>query len=239
MSSSWVELCMWYDLHGLGDFPWDEWIDELELPMPLYSLSKILDASAAYDMAVHALHWQGGEDLRPVRLTKHMSKMMRAVGVCAPSQQMYMARALYAHCTRYVTGMPAVRNPPTNHLDFLPVVPHENLLRLASATLTPMPADSISAWLERAIVHHDCRPTKITNVYRSKRTSGRRARKHSAVAEHSAVRESTQAMADEALAAIMDLSPRHVPSLTCQVTGVSTGRVSLVLCAQQHAPCDE
>ena len=236
--SSWLQLCSWHDQYALGLFPWDQWVACLTLPMPIYDLPRILDAAAAYDMAVHALHWPGGADLTPVRLTTHMARMMQSIGVVQHAQQVYMARALYAHCARYVTGVPRICDPPTYHVDNLPTVPYENICSLAHATLTPLPAPSISAWLDRTLRGNVYTPLRLSNAFRSTRTSGRRGRKHSCALEHKAVAEQAQQLTDDALRELTALAPLHVPVLACQVIAVAAGKLTLVLTAQPRPPCD-
>lgn len=236
--SSWLQLCRWHDEFALGLYPWQSWVEHLKLPLPAFDLTRILDASAAYDIAVHALHWQSEHEQRHVNLTPHMVRMMNAIGVRAAHQQQYMARALYAHCSRYITGMPRISDPPTDHIDCLPVVPSECLEELARATLTPWPALSIESWLERVLQQNKYKSLQLCNSFRSTRSSGRRGRKHSCAAEHKAIADRAQQMTDEALRRLTALAPLHVPLLRCHVVSVASGKINLVLSAQPRALCD-
>lgn len=238
-TSSWIELRTWHACYELGKFPWDQWIQELQLPLPVYDLSKILDQSAVFDMAVHALHWQGGSDLRPVHVTSHMKHMMRAIDVLGPDQQVYMARALYSHCSRYMIGVPRIADPPTYHIDLLPIIPLACLERLAKATMTPYPAERITMWLERVLKYGYDKPLQLQNKYRSRRSSGRRGRKHSCAQEQKAIADNLLLMCDDALCSIKQLAPMYVPDIQCTILNVGSGTVTLALSVQQRAPSDE
>jgi hypothetical protein len=239
--SSWIELCSWHETHELGDFPWPDWVRAVEpfIPMPLYDLSRILDAAAVYDMAMHAMHWQGGDDLRPVNMLPGLTHMLRGIGMTHPRQRLYMARALYAHCSRYVTGVPRIVDPPTYHLDELPVVPLRHVQALATATLTPAPAANLTYWLENVLMHGILFPLHVRTKFRTGRASARRGRKHSPALENRAVAEKAQHLTDDALAAIVALAPEHVPRLKCRVLSAGSGVLTLVLSAQPRAPSDE
>lgn len=237
--SSWIELCGWDQAHELGVFPWDEWVKAVEpfIPMPLYDLSRILDASAAYDMAMHAMHWTGGG--LSVHVQPGLAHMLRGIGLAQPQQQEYMARALYAHCSHYLTGIQRIIDPPMFHMRKWDVVPMQHVQTLAIATLTPVPAKNIIYWLESVIQHGIMFPLHVRNKFRTGRASGRRGRKHSHATENRAVAEKAQHLTDEALAAIVALAPEHVPRLKCRVVSVGSGVLILVLSAQPRAPSDE
>ena len=238
MSTSWLELCCWHDKYALLRFPWNEWVSALRLPLPIYDLPRILDVSAAFDMAVHALYWRATEPLKLVRITKHMQSMMRCIDVCEPHQQMYMARALYAHCSQYVTGVPRITNPPTYHVDDLPIIPYDNLVQLAQATLTPMPALCISEWLDRTLRYGACSSLTLRSRFRTSRLCGRRGRKHAVAVECKAMIERTQHACDNALATLASLAPDHVPTITCTVSATAATALIIVLSVQQRLPCD-
>lgn len=239
--SSWLEFCCWHDTYALDRFPWSEWVKAVEpvLPMPVYDLPRILDAAAAYDMAMHALHWPGGDDLPPVYVPTRLTPLLRDIGLQHPWQHLYIVRALYAHCSRYVTALPRIVNPPTYHLDELPVVPLAHVQALATATLTPAPAANLTYWLESVLMHGLMNPLYVRTKFRTGRASARRGRKHSPELENRAVAEKAQHMTDGALAAIVALAPKHVPRLKCRVLTVGSGVLTLVLSAQPRAPSDE
>lgn len=233
MSTSWIELYNWQNEFNFNSFAWDEWIDGLELPMPIYDLAKILDASAAFDMASHAFCWTNQECLQPVHFTYHMKEMMHALQLHEPHQQQYMARALYAHCSQYVLGMPVIRNPPCSHIEFLPVVPLQCLESLAAATLTPMPASRLSKWLRRVIKHRYSKPLQLQNKYQSSRSSGRRGRKHSCSLEHKQLSEKVQHTTENSFTQIQKLSPNIVPRMRCSVVSITADTISLALSVQR------
>ena len=240
-SSSWVELCGWHQTHALGDFPWREWVQDLaeHLPLPIYDLPRILHVTEAYDMAMHAVHWQGGSELRPVNVPHGLAHMMRGIGLALARQRVYMARALYAHCSRYVTGVPRICDPPRGHLGDLPVIPLPHLQKLAAATLTPAPAHNLSHWLERVLQHGIMQPLHVRSKFKSGRASRRRGRKHSPQQQNRAVADLAQYLTDTALADIMALAPAHVPRLWCHIVAVGGGTLTLALSAQPLALCDE
>lgn len=240
--SSWLELRVWHQTHALGVFPWDEWIVHVQhcIPLPVYDLLRILDASAAYDMAVHAVHWRGDGELRPVLLPHTLSAALSAVGMRQHGQQMYMARALYAHCSRYTIGVARIQDPPLDHMECIPLMPQEHSDALAHATRTPLPASALMYWLDNVIRHGSTRPLTLRNRHMHCRApSGRRSRKHSSAMESRAIADQVQCATDHALANIAALAPEHVPRLSCHVCMVASGCVNLVLYAQLRAPCDE
>ena len=239
MSTSWLELCQWHDRFALLEFPWDEWLRALELPLPIYDVTRILDASAVFDMAVHALHWPAAEPLNPVNMTPHMRLMMRRIDVKEPHQQVYMARALYAHCSQYVTGVPRICNPPTHHIDDLSIVPHDNLVLLAQATLTPMPATCISDWLVRTLRYGARSPLILRSRFRTTRSCGRRGRKHVVSLECKAMIEKVQHATDHAIVALTALAPQHVPQIACTVSAAAVTVLTIALSVPQRTPCDE
>ena len=190
-------------------------------------------------MAMHAMHWQGGAGLRQVNMPTRLTPLLRDIGLRHPWQHLYMVRAMYAHCSRYVTALPRICDPPTDHLDSIPVVPPAHVQALADATLTAAPAANITHWLENVLMCGIMSPLHVRTKFRTGRASARRGRKHSPALENRAVAEKAQHLADEALAAIVALAPEHVPRLKCRVLSVGSGVLTLVLSAQPRAPSDE
>lgn len=239
--SSWLELQEWYLEHAVDEFPWEEWIQELEhiMPMPVYSIARILDPCQAYDMAVHAVHWPCGEYLQSVNVPPMLVQHIKAIGLRYMHQVVYMARAMYSHCSRYVAGVPRVCCPPTGHLDHLEAVPLHCIVALARATLTPLPAEGLHAWLAGTVIYGCRRVYRINNVYRSRKRSGRKGRKHLASAEANEAAEKVMANVNQAFAGIVELSPRFAPLFSCYVACVAPGHISLVLSAVPRAPFDE
>ena len=233
MSTSWVELCTWQSRYRLDVFQWNEWIEHLELPLPVYDITRILDPSAAFDMALHAFCCPVEDSLLPVRYTDQMRQMMCHIDLSLSHQQAYMARALYAHCARYVVGVPRIRNPSVSHIDYLPIVPSHNLEALAQATMTPWPATRLTKWLSRVIRQKYIRPLQLQNKYRSSRTSGRRGRKHSCASEHKQLSEKIHHQAEEAFYSIQKLAPAVVPKMRCTVGNITADTVTLALSVQQ------
>lgn len=240
--SSWLELREWHEVHDLGVFPWAEWIVYVAryIPMPIYDLSRILDASAVYDMAIHAVHWRGSSELCPVNVPNELSNALCAIGMREQKQQMYMARALYAHCARYTTGIVRIQDPPLHHMQSIPLMPQDCSDALAHATKTPLPALTLLHWLTSVIKFGSTRPLTLRNRHMNRQGScGRRSRKHSPATESRAIADHVQHATDNALASITALAPDHVPHLSCHVCTVASGYVNLVLYAQPRALCDE
>ena len=138
LMSSFVENSAWYATFDLGVFDWSEWIATIPLPMPVYDISRILDSAAAFDMAMHARHWTGTH-LEGLRIPDALRHHMNVIGITSLQQHQYMARALYSHCARYVTGMPRIREPPTDHMGTTAVVPPERFEALATAVMANDP----------------------------------------------------------------------------------------------------
>jgi hypothetical protein len=237
--SSWIELQEWHAEHALETFPWSEWIESLTnvFPMPVHDLPRILDTCAAYDIALHAAHWDPAEPVQPVRIPRDLDDMIRSLALHHCTQRMYMARALYAHCSKYVAGVPRIVNPPTDHLDQIEAVPLSHVHALAQATLTPVPARHLYCWLTNAVQYGSTRQLRMCNKHRTHRSSGRRGRKHSSAAESREITESVLVMTRAAFDAIVALSPRYAPTFSCHVISVASGRVNLVLSSQPRAPC--
>jgi len=239
--SSWLELQEWYLKHAVHSFPWQEWIEELQhtLPIPVYDITRILDTCQAYDMAVHAAHWPCDKDIQQVNIPPKLVQHINALGLQHSRQVVYMARALYSHCSRYVTNMPLVCCPPTAHIDELDAIPRLHLLALARATLTPFPAKRLHTWLAAAIMYGCRHVHRVHSTYRSDKPPGRKGRKHSASAEARDVAEKAVAGVNQAFAGIVALSPRFAPRFGCHVTSVAPGHITLVLSAVPHVPFDE
>ena len=231
----------WHATHVVGAFPWEEWIEELQyvLPLPLYDITRVLDPSQAYDMALHAAHWSPDKHVQRVHIPAGLVRHITALDVHCPSQVVYMARALYSHCSRYVTGVPRVCCPPTAHLDHVEALPPHHVLALVRATLTPLPAEGLYAWLSCVIMYGSRRVHRLCNRYRSRKSSGRKGRKHSVSVEAREIADRVVAGTNQAFDAIVALSPRFAPRFCCHVVSVASGRINLVLSAVPHAPCGE
>lgn len=239
--SSWLELQEWHLKHSLLTFPWQEWIEQLQhtLPMPVYDIRRILDTCQAYDMAVYAAHWPCDKDIQQVNVPLGLVQHINALGLQHPRQVVYMARALYSHCSRYVTNVPRVCCPPTTHIDDLDAVPLLHVLALARATLTPLPASGLHAWLTDTIMHGFRHVHRVHSTYRSSKPPGRKGRKHSASTEARDVADKLLIGVNQAFAGIVALSPRFAPRFSCYVASVAPGHITLVLSAVPHIPFDE
>lgn len=240
--SSWLELRSWHEVHAIDVFPWGDWIVHVEqcLPIPVYDLLRILDVSAVYDMAVHAMHWPGSGELRPVRVPRQLLDALSGIGMHQHRQKMYMARALYAHCSQYTIGVARIQDPPRDHMDAIPLMPYESFTALAHATRTPLPAIALVHWLNRVIRHGSTHPLQLRNRHtHCQAPCGRRGRKYSPAIERRVIADEVQCATDHALAGITALAPQYVPRLSCHVYMVALGFVNLVLYAQPLAPCDE
>ena len=206
--------------------------------MPIYDITRILDSAAAFDMAMHARYWTypGLEGLRiPAALANHL----RLIDLSTVYQQQYMARALYSHCARYVTGMPRIRAPPVDHLGTTKVVPDEQFYALAAAAMAHDASmrRTLQCWLTNVLVHGSARSTALQVRYSAPAVhSGRRRLRHSARDGFDA--EKVQAATNEALAAI---SRHHhtLPRMRCIVSPAGPGKVTIGLFAHPRAPCDE
>mgnify|MGYP001483216103 CR=1 FL=1 len=239
--SSWVELIEWNQAHQLGDFPWDEWIVEVGhcIPLPVYDLLSILDASAAYDMAVHAKYWQPSWPVRPVHIPDSLRSLIRAIRIDSHTQQMYMARALYAHCVPYVCGTPRITNPPRDHIDHIPLLPVDYITELQRASKTSVSCSALSSWLESTIRYGSTRPLTLHNVHGYKQPScGRRSLKRAIAKWHTMIEHEIVTATEQALHAIHDLAPGHVPHMHCYAGAVNCKVIMLVLCVQRQIPSD-
>lgn len=236
--SSFVENSAWYDAFDFSAFDWREWIEHLPLPMPIYSISRILDSAAAYDMAMHARHWTGThlQGLRiPVALCQHMA----IIGIASPQQQQYMARALYSHCARYVTGMPRICEPPTDHLGTLAVVPPERFESLATAVMAHDQSSrhTLECWLSNVLMHDSTRHTALHVRYRTPaHHSGRRRYRQRLLDSFDA--EKVQSDANDALAAISSYHST-LPRMRCIVSPAGPGKASIGLYVHPRAPFGE
>ena len=240
--SSWLELQQWYTTYTLDAFPWAEWISLVQdtLPLPVYDLSKILDSSAVYDMAIHAVHWPASDNSVHVRVPLELEKALRAIDIVLPAQQMYMARALYAHCGKYTAGMLQIKDPPVNHMQHIALMPVAYTIALANATFTLLPSTQLTYWLEQTLRYgRTCTLCLRNKVQKHYARPGRRRKKYSPAAEARCIADHVQHDADTALADIHALAPAHVPLLGCTVTHTTTSYVSLVLFVKRPVLCDE
>lgn len=236
--SSFVENSAWYATFDLGVFDWSEWIATIPLPMPVYDISRILDSAAAFDMAMHARHWTGTH-LEGLRIPDALRHHMNVIGITSLQQHQYMARALYSHCARYVTGMPRIREPPTDHMGTTAVVPPERFEALATAVMAndPCMRRTLECWLTNVLVHGSARPTAMHVRYSTPaKHSGRRRYRHSAQDAFDA--ENVQTSANEALAAISDYHST-LPRMRCMVSPAGPGKASIGLYVHLRALCDE
>jgi len=239
--SSWVELIEWNQTHQLGDFPWDAWIVEVGecIPLPVYNLSSILDASAAYDMAVHAKYWQRHWPVQPVRVPSSLRSLIRGIRITSTTQQLYMARALYAHCAPYVLDAPKIVNPPRGHMDHIPLLPIEHFIALQRASKTPVPGTPLYSWLESTIRYSSTRPLTLHNLHGYKQTtSGRRSLKRAMAKWHATIEQEIVTATEQALQAIHDLAPGYMPRMHCFASAVNCKSITLVLWVQRQLLSD-
>ena len=171
----------------------------------------------------------------PPALVRHI----KSLGMQYVQQVVYMARALYSHCSLRVTGVPRVCCPPTDHIDRIQAVPLKYVFSLARATLTPLPAAGLHAWLTSVVMYGSRRVYCTHNVYPSCKTSGRKGRRHSVSTEARVVADKALTEVSQVFAGIMQLSPRFAPRFSCYVASIASGRISLVLSAVPPAPFDE
>ena len=238
--SSWVENCAWYARYDIDVFDWHRWIVELQqvLPLPIYDITRILDISAAFDMAMHARHWHG--ELYPsVNIPRGLRWHMAAVQVHTASQQQYLARALYSHCARYTTGVAVIKCPPTDHMGDTSVVPSEQFESLSSAAhaSTEKLRRRLYAWLCNVLQHGSTRSTTMCVPYRSTESRSGRRRHRQASKEHLTL-DHMQAAVNSALQCIS--SHHHsLPIMWCTVNAAAGTKASIALYAHRRALCDE
>ena len=236
--SSFVENCAWYADFDLEVFDWHEWIQTLPLPMPIYDVTRIVDSAAAYDMAMHARHW-AGTHIGGLRIPDVLRRHMRCVGLKSLAQQQYMARALYSHCARYVTGMPRIRPPPTDHIKQTEVVPREVFQALMSALHAEdkLARRTLQCWLTNVLVYGSKRSTTLNVRYGVAAANSGRRRYRQSVSDVLDV-DKMQAAANATLASI---SRYHhtLPQLRCIISLSGPGKVSIGLYAHLRAPCGE
>ena len=118
-------------------------------------------------------------------------------------------------------------------------MPQQHVRELARATLTPLPAEGLHAWLSCTVMHGSRRVYRLSNKHRSRKSSGRKGRKHSASAEAREIADKVLAATNQAFDDIVALSPRFAPRFCCHVVSVGSGRINLVLSAVPRAPSDE
>ena len=223
---------MWERGHELGCFPWDEYIAMLQevVPLPVYDLSRILDASAVYDMVRHAKYWPGSDE-HPVNIPAAFARAMRGVHLSSPEQMRYFARALYSHVSNYTTGMPKIRRPPTDHMEHIPIVPFAEFDALFRATLE---APGLYNWLVDVIQNGSERTLMSRAKGHIPCGTGRRKRKFCSTAATQLIQDTVTLSIEQALASIAALGP--TPRMRCTVSSCSTRNLIIVLSARQHTP---
>ena len=236
--SSFVENSAWYATFDLDKFNWSEWVAFLPLPLPVYDVTRILDSAAAFDMAMHARHW-AGTHLEGLRIPLTLRRHMEAIEITSLQQQQYMARALYSHCARYITGMPRIRDPPTDHMGSMAVVPPDQFEALASAVMATNASmcRTLQCWLTNVLVHGSTRATSLQVRYRSPTAlSGRRRFRQGTKDAFDS--EKVQTAANDALGAISD-HHHTLPRMRCVVNTVGPGKASIGLSVIPRAPYGE
>jgi len=240
--SSLVENVQWQADFDFDAFEWDEWVRQLGdvMPMAVYDLPRILDSAAAWDIMYHARHWPEDRayELGYVRVPPGLRNMLAHVGVIAAHQQHYAARALYRHCTQYVTGSGVVRAVPIDHMDSIPVVP-DHLIR-SICTLAHLRENYrlVKCWMENVIKHGSSRSTTLSSAPLPGRQAAGRRRRRTCSLDTAVHPEVVQAAVNKALAAISDIAPSQLPSMWCTVSPSSTARLTIALYARQRALCD-
>ena len=238
--SSYVETLSWCRAHALTAFPWREWVEELALAIdwPVYQLPEILDVSAAYDILFHARHFpeERAQELTRSRPGLACKRLLAGAGLDQSHQQQYTFAALYRHCARYVTGMPAgrVRAVPVDHIENVPLLPNELYAQACAALGVNDSLKQLMCWLRNVIVRGSLRATSITVKSRRKYASKRRRRgKHQGAAvdggEHL---DALQHCIQDLLRNIRQASPALVPVLACTVIHLPPARLSIGLYAQ-------
>ena len=236
---SYVETVGWCVRFSLDAFSWSQWVLELHevLGMPVWDLSKILDASAAWDIMYHARHWpeSRARELPPLRLSPALCRMFAATGVVDGHQQLYAGRALYKHCSMYTTGMRGIAAVPVDHMSDLPVVPRVLMSSLLSACGEGVDAQQLACWLENVIVYHSGRPTTLAVSQRQVHGNSAGRRHLRRQSGRCAALEQLQADVDAALQAITACCPGCLPDMRCSVCHNASG-LTIVLRASQPAP---
>jgi len=235
--SSFVENSAWFAKFEFALFDYAEWIAQLPMPMPVYDITRILNSSTVYSMAMHARHWCE-DTLNHVNIPDDMANHMRFLWINEPQQQQYFARALYSHCARYVTGMPRIRKPPTDHMGQTDVVPCAQFESLAAAVSAHSDGSrhTLLCWLTNVLVYGSSRPTVTTMKIKQTQHTGRR--RHRRASHEPLDTDAVQSVANKALDAISD-HDRLLPRMRCVVTQTGHGKASIALYAHQRAPSDE
>ena len=241
--STFVETVPWEAEYGLHTFPWSEWIGAAAelVPMAVYDLSKILDSCAAYEMALYARHWSDDGSMNPVHVPAALRLHMACAGVTQYPQQVYFARAMYAHCARYTAGVPRIANPPTWHMANIAIVPATIFSELVQATMATTDGHrrQLMCWLENVLVHRSTRSTTLgRGLPHVSVPSGRRRRRQSTASGLGHCIEDIVASVNRVLRSISDHAPALLPTMYAAITTSAT-RMFIELNARQPALCDE
>jgi hypothetical protein len=196
---------------------------------------RIVDVSAVFDMARHAMYWPGDIlDDNAVFIPPCFAALLRGTGMREPGKMRYFARALYSHCSRYITGMPRVRRPSVEHMQYIPVVPFDYFDALSTALQAPL---GLECWLTNVIKGGSERPMTVRIKTRLPLCTGRRRRKFCSAAASQQVNDLAELAVRDALDAIGSLGP--LPRMWCNVWSTGTRSLVIALNARQRSLSDE
>ena len=238
--SSELETLAWREQFDLSVYDWDEWVKELgkAVRWPVYDISKILDASAAYDICCCARHFPAdrAHELTACKDVTQYVHVLRAAGLDTQVQWCYAISALYKHCSKYTTGMSGhrVRHPPTDHMDDIPLLP-DNLFCVADTLFgSPENTAHVLAWIRRAVFNDTCRPTTFSA--KSRRCMSATLRH---ATEHADDYEMLRNRMSQFFHDVRQTSPKHVPYMSCTVVPAPPAMLSISLYVQRPSPSYE
>ena len=220
MSLSIAENLEWEHQFALDKdkpFPWNDWIACVgnTYMLPVYDLSKIVDVSAAYDMVRHARYCDSYELFQACRVPAALMPFLQAVQLHSATQMQYFVHALYCHCQKYTTAMKYVAPPITEHMEVIPIIPHELLTQLQAVLQYPV---GLVNWLENTILHDSKRPfVTLCKLKVSHGLSGRRQRKVASSDDVAYAQELISQKLSLVCSKIRDLSPSFMPVFACVV----------------------
>lgn len=241
--SSYVDTLEWCRKYSLDSFAWSDWIAELgsTLNWPVYSMSEIVDAAAAFDIMHHARHFPAERVAEITRCSpsRQCCYLFQAAGVADAHQQQYAYGALYRHCAKYTARMPGhrVRPVPVDHMHDIPLLPVDVCGKVSELFGNEECLPQLMCWLRNVIVHQLYRPTSVTIPTRCRHVAKRR--RGGSKEGGTEQLDKLQSAVQNILSGITQASPDLLPNMTCAVMPLPPARLSIALYVQRPAPCDE
>ena len=242
--SSHIETIQWLKQFSLDAYNWSDWVLALRdaIRLPVYDLTKILDAAAAWDIMYHARHWPRyrAAEIAPLRgIGAGLSHLLDCVELTELHQQMYAASALYSHCAKYTMHLKQLAHVPVDHMANIPVMPSALAQALVLACGDNASSSQIFRWLENVIVYNIYRPLSLKVKLRHScgNSGGRRAmRRQSTAKTTSADIANKESSIIAALAQIRSYCPELLPRLTCSLHSAPPNLLVIVLSAAPPSP---